>query len=101
MRGVMDEIISQITGNETGKQRVCPLSCSNHIEDKIEKSVKECSQRDTDWKRHHQAGLALGLGVVDTVKQKADPFLHGGVRFEMKNKAVHCVFGKCPDKKPQ
>ena len=97
VRGVMDQVVGQVTEHEARHQRVDPLRrFQDQAGCQVEQAVKYDRHGYTDRRRHHQARFTLRLGVVDAVEQEDQPFHAIAAGVEMEHVAVQGVFGESP-----
>lgn len=97
VRGVMGEVVNEVTDNETGEKRSNPLTrVQENCKYEVEKSIKNCSERNGNNRGHDQARLHLRLCVMDAMEEEYDAFRAGTLDGHVKKETMERVFGKGP-----
>lgn len=91
MKGVVQEIIGQISQDQTGEEGLM-VGRKKGFEEK----VKEKGERDTHRQGHDESCRVLGGVVVDAVDEEVDGLAEFVPPFKMKDKAVQAIFQEGP-----
>lgn len=92
MDRIMNRIVTNVTGDETGPDRRRRVSKKERKHE-----VENNCQRDADYRRHDQPFRVVRIIVVNAVENEVQLFSNLTARLVMKNSAMNYVFQQCPD----
>lgn len=93
MKGVVQEIIGQISQDQAGEEGLMVGR-----KEGLEEKVKEKGQRDTHRQGHDESCGVFGGVVVDAVDVEVDGLAEIAPPLKMKDKAVQAIFKEGPRK---
>src|SRR5258707_15723700 len=92
MNRVVNRIVTNVTGDETGPNRRRALS-----EKKREQYIKKYCQWNADYRRHDQSFRVVRIIVVNAMHDEMQLFPNRALRLVMKNPAVDNILEQRPD----
>ena len=93
MYGVVHHVVGNIADAEATEKAPALVTYQGN-----EQQAKQCSQRNTDRDRHHQAVLVVWILVMHTVEQEADTILKFTFGCEVENIPVKEIFKQGPER---
>lgn len=92
MDRVMNRVVANITGDQTGPDRRCGVSKKERKHE-----IENNCQRNADHRRHNQAFRVVRIIVVNAVHDEMQLFPNRALRLVMKNPAMDYVLEQGPD----